>query len=556
MATLSWDTPQGRADHRLGVVVRIGRSPGCDVRLSDPGVSSSHARIVFTRGAWILEDTSSTNGTFVNGEREDRHELRDGDVIRLGSAEMTFHTARPKPAVSRTQKLVEGVRLTGGRAGPVSDDAFRGGAAYRRVSAIDSTRFWRSAELRAAEDPQQLRRRLRASYEIARATAATLDPSEILDRVLTALFEIFEAAERAFIVIADPDGGELSTAATKWRGKRETVDLGISRTALDEAMQARQALLCRDAAADERFANVQSIMASGIRSMMIAPLVFRDEVLGAVHVDSVTGVREFTDSDLELLSVAANEVAGCQAQARLHEKAVASERLAPVGQALAGLTHCIKNILQGMKGGAFILDRGLQKGDLKRVQSGWGMVRRNNAFMEELVYDLLTYSKPREPEYAPVELNALCDDVCKLAAERARAKNVPLDFAPDPSVGTVDLDPKGIRRCALNLVMNAIDACEGHDGAVTVRTKAPADDGLACILIRDTGCGMSPDTVGRLFTAFFSTKGSKGTGLGLPVTRKIVEEHGGRIDVDSEKGRGTTFTICLPVSHAATGEQE
>jgi len=174
------------------------------------------------------------------------------------------------------------------------------------------------------------------------------------------------------------------------------------------------------------------------------------------------------------------------------------------------------------------------------------MVTRNNAFMEELVYDLLTYSKDRQPAYEATEVNVLVADVVAMCGERARTKSVPLNFVPDTELAAVELDPKGIKRALMNFVMNAIDACAGSGAAVTVRTRAPGDDGMARILVEDTGCGMSEETLSKLFTVFFSTKGSKGTGLGLPVSQKIVEEHGGRVEVESTEGEGTTFTICLP----------
>ena len=554
MATLHWNTPEGTAEHPLGANTTIGRSVKNDVCIPLPEVSGLHARVVFAGGAWLLEDANSSNGSYVNGEAQTRYELRDGDVIQIGDVDLTFraqdpHTPSriitqddfPKASRRRAELAAEAARL---------DDLVAEGPRYSYVDSLDSMQYTTAIQPGALEDPAQLSRRLQASYEISRATAATLDPSEILDRVLTALFEIFEQAERAFIVLVDPQSRALSTAAAKRRVAAKAADLPISRTALEQAMEDRHALLCRDAAADERFAQAQSIMSLGIRSMMVAPLVFRDDVLGAVHIDSVTGIREFTQADLELLAIAASQVAGCLANARLHEKVVTSERLAAVGQTVAGLTHCVKNILQGIKGGAFILDRGLQKGDLQRTQNGWEMVKRNNAFMEELVFDLLSYSKQREPEYASADLNALCADICELSAERARSKSVPLTFEPDPALGPVEIDPKGIRRCVLNLVANAVDAGEAAGGAVTVQTRAPGDDGHVAIRIADTGCGMSQETLDKLFTVFFSTKGSKGTGLGLPVTRKIIEEHGGSIDVQSTQGKGTTFTISLPATHA------
>ncbi len=561
MATLCWDTAEGSKEHRLGSVTHIGRAPSNHVCLADPGVSGYHARIVYEGGGWVLIDEGSRNGTLVNQQPQARWTLRPGDELLVGNTTLTFRAGEETGGPTLMwQKGMSEVPIPEDAEEPEGperqatsfDELFHDEVDYSEVGSVDPARLSTLIQPTATGAPEQLERRLRASYEISRATAATLDLSDILERVLSALFGIFESAERAFIVLVDPESDEVSTAAVKRRVQKRAAQTPISQTALKQAMHTRQAMLCRDAAADDRFAMSQSIMALGIRSMMIAPLVFRDEVLGAVHVDSVTGIREFTQEDLELLSVAAGEVAVCVANARLHETAVRSERLAAVGQTLAGLTHCIKNILQGIKGGAFILDLGLQQDNIERVRQGWDMVTRNNAFMEELVYDLLTYSKEREPSCEPTDVNALCADVVAMCGERAKAKSVPLGFEPDTSIGRVELDPKGIKRALMNFVMNAVDACGSSGGTVTVRTTAAATDGMVRIVVEDTGCGMSQETLAKLFTVFFSTKGSKGTGLGLPVSQKIVEEHGGRVEVESVEGEGTTFAVCLPPMRSGT----
>jgi len=561
MATLVWTTPEGRHERVLGNLTRIGRSPENELCFADTAMSGLHARIVGDGAAWVLEDNASRNGTFVNDGRVSRRALRDGDTIAIGRVRFVFRGGQaavreaPRPAIEPGQTLMwrrgepaagEARPGTAARALPL-EELLRSDSPRATVSPMSTISVASAAVARADGDAAQLARRLKATYEISQATAATLDTSELLDHVLAALVGIFDAADRAFILLVDPQTNEVTTAAARCRAAGPAAEGGISKTALDEAMRSREALLCQDTAADARFAEAVSIVGLGIRSLMVAPLVFRDEVLGVMYVDAVRRGCPFAQADLELLCVAANQVAGALANARLHDKAVASERLAAVGQTLAGLTHCIKNILQGIKGGAYILDKGLALPDIERVRKGWEMVRRNNAFMEELVYDLLTYSKQRAPEYALADLNALCAETCGFVEERARASGVPLVFVPDPALGPVEVDPRGIRRCLLNFVGNAVDACAGRPGAaVTVEVRGKADDGLARILVRDTGCGMAPETIAKLFTVFFSTKGSKGTGLGLPVSQKIIEEHGGRIDVASEVGKGTTFTLCLP----------
>jgi signal transduction histidine kinase len=561
MATITWNAPEGHREVDLNAPTTLGRSPRCDVCITDGSVSGTHAIITYEAGAWVLQDDNSTNGTYINDDPIQRSKLLDGDTIRLGNVELTFRDTGVDGAEGGATMLwQEGmaenpIPSAMGATGEPGFHRMVDDPELTEVSTVDPSQFTVTMPVSAVVDPDQMARRLSACYEIARATVATLDTQQVLDQVIQALFEIFGAADHAYIVLLDPQTHEMTTAAQRTREGADVDDVDVSQTAIQRAMTDRQAFLCRDASADEQLSQAQSILGMGIRSMMIAPLLFHDDVLGAVHVDSVRGIDEFTQADLELLSVAASQVAVCLANARLHKKVVQSERMAAVGQTLAGLTHCIKNILQGIKGGAQIVDMGFDKDDGNLVRSGWDMVSRNTGFMEELVLDLLTYSKDRQPAYAPSDLNELCKGICDLSRPRAENAGVSLTFESDAGLAMVEIEATAIRRCILNLVTNAVDACAATKGSVFVSTHAPSDDGQARIVIRDTGCGMSKETLAKLFTVFFSTKGSKGTGLGLPVTQKIIEEHGGKIAVASEVGQGTSFTISLPTLRPVTKRQ-
>ncbi|MBE9581467.1 MAG: response regulator [Proteobacteria bacterium] len=235
---------------------------------------------------------------------------------------------------------------------------------------------------------------------------------------------------------------------------------------------------------------------------------------------------------------------------RLEQEFVKVERLAATGQTVAGLAHCVKNILVGLEGGVYVVDKGLEKDNMGKVGTGWDMVRRNIGRISSLVMDLLSYSKEREPEYEVCSPNAIADDVCELMDSKAKECGIEIVRGFDPTIGEVSLDPKGIHRCLLNLVSNAIDARMAHQNEskehqVQVTTKSESH-GWVTFQVSDNGCGMDETVRKQIFTSLFSTKGSQGTGLGLLVTQKIVQEHGGSISVDSQPGKGSTFTIRLP----------
>ena len=235
---------------------------------------------------------------------------------------------------------------------------------------------------------------------------------------------------------------------------------------------------------------------------------------------------------------------------RLEHELVKSERLAAVGQTVAGLAHGIKNILHGLKGGSYLVDIGINKQDPAKLKKGWEMIKRNVSRTSNLVMDLLSYAKEREPQYEICDPSEIAEDVCGLVQDKARENNVAIIKEFDNTIGKISMDPNTVHEVLLNLMSNAVDAClfdENMDKTWQVRVAISREkDDFIKFEVSDNGAGMDEDVMQKLFTSFFSTKGHRGTGLGLMVSRKLIEEHGGRITVDSQPGLGTTFSFYLP----------
>jgi signal transduction histidine kinase/CBS domain-containing protein len=287
---------------------------------------------------------------------------------------------------------------------------------------------------------------------------------------------------------------------------------------------------------------------------LCVPICYEGNTLGVINIYVRKGHQRSQQEEVFLTAVA-NTLAGIIMRKRLEAELVQSARLAAVGQTVAGLAHCTKSILFGLEGGIYIVNKGIRKDDTQKLLTGWNMVQKNIAKVSNLVIDLLDYAKKGSPQYEICSPNRIAEEVCELITYKSRdlsAGQITFirDFAPD--LGQFRLDPKGIHRCLLNLIDNAVDAClsdeaEGKNHWVKITTRKEGEDSLV-LQVADNGCGMSEDVRGQMLSAFFTTKGSRGTGLGLLITQKIVREHKGSLSVASTPGEGSAFTIVLPVN--------
>jgi signal transduction histidine kinase len=234
------------------------------------------------------------------------------------------------------------------------------------------------------------------------------------------------------------------------------------------------------------------------------------------------------------------------------QKLIDAERLAAVGEAIAGISHSIKNIAGGLKGGAFVLEKGIELHNDQYLYQGWAMVKGNVEKIANLSMDLLNYGKFSEIHCQVCDPNLPARESIDLMTPQAEISGVRLESIFSAALQPISMDPDAIHQCLNNLLANAIDAClekttQDSLGTVILRTLRTAGWGIE-YQVEDNGGGMDEDTCRKLFQSFFSTKGSKGTGIGLMTTKKIVEKHRGDLQVKSSLGKGTLFILRLPES--------
>jgi PAS domain S-box-containing protein len=234
---------------------------------------------------------------------------------------------------------------------------------------------------------------------------------------------------------------------------------------------------------------------------------------------------------------------------RLRAQLIENERLAAIGETVAGMAHCIKNILNGLKGGSYMVSTGLEQDKPERVRSGWTSVQKAIARIGDLSQDMLNYCRERTPQSRPIDPGEVARAAVEMLSQSARLEGLEMTVRAE-SGPPVWLDPDAMNRALMNLLTNALDACRSREyppgvkASVMLEVQRPP--GEVRFLVADNGEGMDDKVRSQLFQRFFSTKDYRGTGLGLPVVQKIVAEHGGRVEVESRLGQGTTFTLIIP----------
>ena len=291
------------------------------------------------------------------------------------------------------------------------------------------------------------------------------------------------------------------------------------------------------------------------------PIQGRHTTLGVLYADIqaegglaiVMGGKDaargrFTQDQL-MLMVAIGHQAGLAIENTIfYNDKIQAERLAAVGQTIATLSHHIKNILQGIRGGSYLIDLGLNEKDETIVRRGWTIVEKNQTKIYNLVMDMLSFSKDREPALEPADLNETVGDVVELMQSRAEELGVELACKlARPAAGHDRPRGHPPRRPEYRDQRHRrLRGRRGRPGQLV--NEWDAAKSTARISISDNGVGIDEADIPSIFQFFASTKGSRGTGLGLPVSQKIVREHGGKIAVTSQPGQGSTFIIELPMT--------
>ena len=557
--------------------------------LTDNTVSRRHCELVYNdSGDWVLRDLGSSNGSYVNGMRiVGKHPLKLGDQLRVGRTLMVFGS---QPGVTRAAG--GNVRLSGEESG--MDSAI--------MAAIPANED--SMVLAVPEPAAAAMSNLKILYQLGAALGSSFDIEQVLEVVMDLVFEHVKA-DRGIILLIDERNGELVPKVVRLRDDDEaspvrakaqaaaqaaahaagagdppipviaatgngssgagsagagaqSPKIHASRTIINHVIQNGEGVLSSNAMADQRFSKGKSVHNLGIRSALCVPIKARkltskpgggDEIIGVIYIDSSVKNYTYSPDQLRLLTAIGLQAGMAIQNAKLYQQGLAAERLAAVGETTAALSHSIKNILQALRGGADVVEMGLRSTNVQQASKGWRIVERNLDKIYNLTLNLLAYSRQREPKLAMVNPRKLIDECLELVAAVANERGTMVVADVDEGHPAIPLDEAGIHQVIMNLLSNALDAVEPGKGLIRVSATFDLENRQSILEVVDNGSGIQPSMMKHMFELFHSTKGNRGTGLGLAVAKKIVDEHEGSISVKSAPGEGTAFTVRLPVYH-------
>ena len=393
---------KGRAVELSESPLLVGRDSE-ELPLADLTVSRRHAEISQLNGEYQICDLKSANGTQVNGVLLTKpRPLRRGDQIRCGGTLLLFSGGTVVTGVPATEDYQRVVRV---------DTKNRVDAAITAtVPTMGDTAV--GMDLRRLEAADSLQ----ALYQISAAIGSIFDLNTLLERIMDLVFEVVQA-DRGFVLLFEEPTGKMVTKAVRYRDQNQaqTGRITISHTIVNHVMRKQEGVLSSNAMSDVRFTSGKSVHDLGIRSAICVPIQAREKILGVIHIDSLVVAHTYSPEQLRLMTAIGLQTGLAIENVQLFQTTMRSERLAATGQTVAYLSHYIKNILQGLHGGADLVDMSLRKENVTSARDGWEIVQRNLNRIFALMMNMLTFAKERKPRLETSNIQPPIQEACQLA---------------------------------------------------------------------------------------------------------------------------------------------
>ena len=520
-------------------VVTLGRSSEADVQVHDILISRIHCKLEWCDGQWLIEDCGSTNGTWMIGQKVDKKvPLPMKTSVRIGNTlfELIDVFAGDTQVFSR----------------PFITYSIQPETLVVTTKPDSKTQ---DIKLKLLKEENQ---RLAAVYKFQNMIAAVLNEQALYRKILMALMNVLYAS-KAYLLIYDLETGKfVPITGRDETGELRSVTKGdIQSTVVDFVKENRESVLSIDENSEAKhFENISGPNVT--TSTMCVPMLGKRQINGMLYV-SLTCVNEkYTEDDLRLLTVIGHTAGMAVENSRLVEFNLKNERLVATGATAAGLSHYIKNILAGLDGSLHLLKMGVNEHDFDIADEALSILSKNHKRLGDLVLDLLNLASEQEPEFEIYDVHQIIMDIVELVRDQLKSEkiNIVVDSQVKPLFAEVDA--KGIHRVILNLISNAEEAILSKKlpesepdikGEIKILTKFNKNMDYIIVTVSDNGVGLDSEELKSIFELFVTSKGTVGTGLGLAVSKRIVNAHEGNISATAKKGKGCSISFSLPVAH-------
>jgi signal transduction histidine kinase len=523
----------------------IGADYRNSIRLPHASVAPHHAQITFEKGVFYLHDLDSASGTFVNRKRIRKSAIKHHDKIGIGDQTFLF-LLQPQSSIHlrpRDSEILSDTVSIGGDTIDPSELLARKAA----VAASDLFMKPRIEDPTASEKLSAAHRRLSLLYQLSEKIRATSDLDRLLDQGVDFLLQAIPEAERAVIMLWSGSGGVLEIKALKHREEnREAGAICISRTVMDWVLSEKMALVSQNVLDDQRFDESESIRVNSLNSIICVPMMSQDNVTGLIYADSSDILEPLTRDDAAFTAAVANELALCMDNIRLQKQAIVNERMAAIGLAISNLSHNIRNLIALNQNAVDLMGMHLRRMGNEKINRSWQRIEASFVRINNLSADMLEYAKDQQIQLKPVDVNKLIKGNCDFFNHGLANEQIQTELLLSRSNPKWVMDRDQFQRALLNLLVNAIYAIgPGKDGKITV-TSTVEDEKRLMVGVSDDGCGIAPEKLDKIFELFYTTKGTEGSGLGLPMVKRFMEKMKGELMVQSRIGEGSTFKMIFP----------
>ncbi|MFC1852625.1 ATP-binding protein [candidate division CSSED10-310 bacterium] len=519
-------------------VVTIGRSKHSDIILSDHAISRQHLQISQSEAdplTFILKDLKSRNGVFIDDNKILQGSAHCGQKISVGESSFILRRVEDENA--------ELMRTASNRINIEDKDT-----EDNMIAAIGVDKVKLLPLDFKKVDAKYLDKMLQTLYKIGEIITNPARLEEKLAALLDIIFEII-TADNGCILVKEMQTGKLEPVVVKHRSSvEEPKAVKVSWTIVDKCIKERIGILAANATLDPRFSQAESIVAKNLRSVLAIPIIFHDIVRGVIFLNTSMTTGIFTEKDLEFVTGIANETAVVIEHHQFMKTQIAREKMAEIGELVASLSHYIKNILFTFSTSQTLLEKAALDQDLNTIQAILPLLKNNTDRITDLVMDLLYFSKERKPLKKMVNLHEVVQEVTSLFRPVIEEQHIELNLELSSDIPSCKIDPQSFFRVFLNLIKNALEAIrDDQPGIISIQTSYSTENNYIECSISDNGAGIPQQNLETIFHYLFSTKGYEGTGIGLFITKQIIEDHAGIISVHSELEKGTTFTIHIPI---------